>query len=450
MPAATSRLRCCHHRVMNKWRGRFVLLIAALGMVAAAPPVSGAAERPCNGSVELCGRTLDQVVLPGTHNSMNAVEPNPNGANWLLPNQLYSIPNQLERGARVFLIDTYYGERQPNGSVVAMSKSAGEAAGAETFMCHALCQLGFVGLSGELGRIKDYLEANPRQVVVFVNEDYIAPQDFAKAVDESGLLPYVYQGPATQYPTLGEMINTNQRVVMLAQSDTGTVPWYHVGYDGPMMETPYEFDDPAELTDPAQLEASCAPNRGSEGSPFFLMNHWVLNNNVPEQPSAEVVNTQPAIVDRARACEQRRGKLPNLLAVDFYGIGDAAGAARELNGVTAGPYLELTAPKAATVKSKRKATYRIPLSNFGDLEASGILVCAKVPAALARKPKCVSVGAIATNGSATAKVSVTTRKRYRKGSGRVKFSVYSNQATLSTSAKLTVKPLKKPKRHRKA
>ncbi len=61
--------------------------------------------------------------------------------------------------------------------------------------------------------------------MVFVNEDYIAPQDFAKAVDKSGLLPYVYQGPATQYPTLGEMINTNQRVVMLAQSDAGTVPW---------------------------------------------------------------------------------------------------------------------------------------------------------------------------------------------------------------------------------
>ncbi len=148
-----------------------------------------------------------------------------------------------------------------------------------------------------------------------------------------------------------------------------------------MMETPYDFDDPVpdHRPRPAQVRA---PNRGSEGSPFFLMNHRVLKNGFqPEQTSAAIDNTQPAIVDRARACEQRRGKLPNLLAVDFYGIGDASGAARELNGVTAGPYLELTAPKAATVKSKRKATYRIPLSNFGDLEASGILICAKVPAA---------------------------------------------------------------------
>ncbi len=75
MPAATSRLRCCHHRVMNFVEEEDVLLIAALGLVAGAIGF-GTAERPCNGSVELCGRTLDQVVLPGTHNSMNAAEPN--------------------------------------------------------------------------------------------------------------------------------------------------------------------------------------------------------------------------------------------------------------------------------------------------------------------------------------------------------------------------------------
>lgn len=436
---------------MNKWRGRVVLLIAALGLVAAMPSASGAAERPCNGSVELCGRTLDQVVLPGTHNSMNAAEENPYGSKWLLPNQLYSIPNQLQRGARAFLIDTYYGQRQSNGKVATLGRSEGEAAGAETFMCHASCGLGFVSLTEELGRIKDFLAANPREVLVFVNEDYIAAGDFAKAVDESGLLPFVYQGPATQYPTLSQMISSNQRVVMLAQNEVGDVPWYHLGYDGPMMETPYDFDDPVQITDPTQLNASCAPNRGIEGSPFFLMNHWVLKNGFqPEQTSAAIDNTQAAIVGRARACEQRRGKLPNLLAVDFYGIGDASGAARELNGVTASPYLEATAPKPVAVKSKRKATFRISLSNFGDLEASGITVCAKVPSGLARKPKCVSVGKIATNGSATAKVGIVTKKRYRKGSGRVKFTVFSNQATLTTSAKLTVKPLKKPKKHRRS
>ena len=62
----------------------------------------------------------------------------------------------------------------------------------------------------------------------------------------------------------------------------------------------------------------------------------------------------------------------------------------------------------------------------------------------------MSVGPIATNGSATAKVGILTKKRYRKGAGRVGFTLYSNQATLTTSAKLTVKPLKKPKKHRKA
>jgi hypothetical protein len=50
------------------------------------------------------------------------------------------------------------------------------------------------------------------------------------------------------------------------------------------------------------------------------------------------------------------------------------------------------------------------------------------------------------------KVVLTTKKRYRKGAGAVHFLVFSadsDQQTLSTSAKLTVKPLKKPKKNKR-
>ena len=63
-----------------------VLTFATTGTAGAS-----AADEPCNGAVELCSRTLDQVVLPGTHNSMSNEE-----YGWALPNQHYSIPTQLE------------------------------------------------------------------------------------------------------------------------------------------------------------------------------------------------------------------------------------------------------------------------------------------------------------------------------------------------------------------
>jgi hypothetical protein len=39
------------------------------------------------------------------------------------------------------------------------------------------------------------------------------------------------------------------------------------------------------------------------------------------------------IVQRVRRCQRERGMTPNILAVDFAGIGDVVGAARALNGL---------------------------------------------------------------------------------------------------------------------
>jgi hypothetical protein len=48
---------------------------------------------------------------------------------------------------------------------------------------------------------------------------------------------------------------------------------------------------------------------------------------------AEIVNARAALLGRARACEQMRHRLPNLVAVDFYRRGDLLGVVDALNGV---------------------------------------------------------------------------------------------------------------------
>jgi len=430
-------------------------LAAAISVLAVTTGTAAAAdEQPCNGAVELCSRTLDQVVLPGTHNSMSNEE-----YGWALPNQHYSIPTQLDMGIRAFLIDTHYGKH--NGSTVENSNRANSDG---MYLCHEYCQLGSTPLVEELGKVKDFLAANPREVLIFVNQAGVTPADYAQAVTDSGLLPYVYTGSTDAYPTLQQMIDTNQRVVMFSEGGTDDVAWYHDGYAGALQETPYEFrldesnnvlttqQGMDQLTNAANLNSTCRPNRGDTTGALFLMNHWVngkLDNSnpvVPDPEVAQVVNQRSVLVNRARACEARRGKLPNIVAVDDFGDGDLLTAVRELNGLTK-PELTLKRPANRVVKAGKKTTYSLAITNSGEEDATAAKVCVAVPGRLAIKPGCRTV-AIPQGAAKTLKLNVRTRSR-GKGSGRVTFTVSGAGATVRTTANLKVKPVKKKKPKRK-
>ena len=65
---------------------------------------AGSAEG-CNGSRALCGRRLDQVVFPGTHNSYAAADE----PGWLFANQRHGIERQLNDGIRALTLDIHFG-----------------------------------------------------------------------------------------------------------------------------------------------------------------------------------------------------------------------------------------------------------------------------------------------------------------------------------------------------
>ena len=457
--------------------------ISVLTFATAATANGATRERPCNGAVELCSKTLDQVVLPGTHNSMSNEE-----YGWILPNQHYAIPTQLEYGVRAFLIDTHYGKPSagsgPSNVADWNNGTDGSPKGvAGTYLCHQNCSWGASDLTAELGKVTDFLASHPREVLIFMVEDGIYPQDFATAVNDSALSDYIYTGPTDSYPTLGEMIASNQRVVVFSENHTGNdsdyaeVPWYHRGYNGPMQETPYNFrkDESnvdlttqqamAQLTDSANLNSSCRPNRGGTTGQLFLMNHWVNGligsestgsnfNFTPDPAVAQVLNQPDVLVARAQACEARRGKLPNIVAVDDFGDGDLTDAVRQLNGVTAKPFFEVAKPKGVTVKSGARASFRLQIRNWGSAESALTRVCASVPGKLAIKPKCQTVFVTQANpGKGTATVKVSTRRIYQgrfKGSksGPVRFTITGGGDSVTTSSTLKVNPLKpkKPKR----
>jgi hypothetical protein len=182
-----------------------------------------------------------------------------------------------------------------------------------------------VPLATMLEEVRDFLVQNPGEVLVFVIEDYATPADVAAAFRESGLERFVYRGGVTApWPTLRELIDSDQRLVVFGENDTRGVPWYHPAFET-IQETPYTFHTPEEF--------SCRQNRGGTTAPLFQINHWIETTPTPKPSNAAIVNARDFLLARARQCQKERGRLPNILAVDFAMTGDVVEVAAELNGL---------------------------------------------------------------------------------------------------------------------
>jgi hypothetical protein len=194
------------------------------------------------------------------------------------------------------------------------------------YMAHGFCELGATPLTESLAQIRDFLVANPGEILIIcIQDEGVSPQDIAKCFEKSGLIDFIYRGPArAPWPTLREMAESDQRVVVMAENDTTGVAWYHPAFEV-MQETPYTFRDTTQFSE--------APNRGGTGGSLLLMNHWIESTPMPKPSNAEVVNSYDFLLRRARRCQQTRGHLPNLVAVDFYATGDLMRVVRTLNGV---------------------------------------------------------------------------------------------------------------------
>ena len=331
--------------------------LLAVGLIAAAIffmrspaalPEAPAFTDACNGDRALCDRRLDEVVFPAAHNSMSAAEFD----GWMFPNQELGSVSLLDHGIRALLFDVHYGT--PIGGRVKTDLEAEAASAAKfdkavgkeavdaamrirdrmtgppsgpraAYLCHGFCELGAVPLATMLEGVRAFLVQNPSEVLVFVIEDYVTPAEIDAAFRESGLDRFVYRGGVTApFPTLREMIDSDQRLVVFGENETKGVPWYHPAFET-IQETPYTFRTLEEL--------SCRPNRGGTAAPLFQINHWIETTPTPRPSNAAIVNAHDFLLARAQKCQKERGRLPNILAVDFAMTGDVVGVAAEMNGL---------------------------------------------------------------------------------------------------------------------
>jgi len=301
----------------------------------------------CNGSALLCDRSVDKVVFPGAHNAMS----NASIRDWMFPHHPYDIARMLDDGVRMLALDLHFGiptggrvktdlDHEVGGTskieealgtegVAAAMRIRNRLVGGEdgqrsVYFCHGFCELGAYDVGPALVQVREFLAANPGEVVILVLEDYLQANVTDSLFKATGLFDYVYTGSVSTWPTLGEMVAANQRLIVFIESGQTGVPWLHTT-TGVIQETPYTFKKPEDF--------SCRPNRGGTEGSLFLINHWIETTPAPRASNAEVVNAYDFLLRRARACQRERRRIPNIIAVDFYSVGDVVRVANTLNGI---------------------------------------------------------------------------------------------------------------------
>jgi hypothetical protein len=358
-PGAPAAAREPRRRLVAQGAVGAILALGVIGFLLTEPGRAPPREQGlCNGSAALCERTLDEVAIPATHNAMSAA----GQTDYLFAQQDKPIPQQLKDGVRGFLIDAHYGAEGTSGAVKTdlsgipggereeYAGSLGEEgldaalrvrdriAGEVTkeprvYLCHRFCELGALDAEKTLSEMREFLTLHRGAVLVISVEDYVAPQAFMDVVESSGLGEYLYKGPieAGVSPTLGELVESNKRVVLMAESKGGKIDGYRDAYGGLLQETPYSFKKVPALTRRDRLAQSCEPNRGDDEAPLFLLNHWIDTSPAAKPSNAAKVNAAKPLLARIHRCAEQRDATVNMVAVDFYDTGDLLEVTEKLN-----------------------------------------------------------------------------------------------------------------------
>lgn len=329
--ASGTRIVAKHQRLVATGVGAVV--VAALLNARFVPIARSQPAQRCLGSARMCGMRYDQAAFLATHNSMSTTSDR-----FLGPLQDPNIVSQLDQGARALLIDTYTWEHPDEIAAKIVDSNLppdlkaklpdlinmASPARPGLWLCHAVCGAGGIPLVPTLKRIGSWLDDHPGEIVTLIIQDEITGEQTAQAFARAGLKHLLYTpsaNAAAPWPTLGQMVDDNKRLVVFAENANGPAPWYRNFYRYGM-ETPYAFTSPAKM--------SCIPNRGGVGKRLFLLNNFITVAGGSRLDAGEV-NTRQFILDRAHRCEKARGHPVNFVAVDYASIGNARSAVDQLN-----------------------------------------------------------------------------------------------------------------------
>jgi len=165
------------------------------------------------------------------------------------------------------------------------------------------------------------MEAHPQEVLLLTFEMYASSERVVAAFEEAGMADRAHTLTQDSFPTLGALVEADQRLLVFTSDGGGSPAWYHGMWEW-WWDNPYA----AEVVD----DFSCARYRGSEDNPLMAINHF-LTDPISLESLAEVANQAPVLEDHITDCMAAAGRRPNQVLVDFYSIGDLFEVVAALN-----------------------------------------------------------------------------------------------------------------------
>ncbi|KAF8968511.1 PLC-like phosphodiesterase [Flammula alnicola] len=280
----------------------------------------------CNGHAELCNRNYANVTAIGAHDSF-AFSSDPFA---LARDQEVDIPTQLSLGVRLLQAQSHV--NQEDGQL---------------HFCHTSCLLFDGGTVVDyLKTVKTFLDANPNEVLtlLFTNpEGQSVSTVWKPAFDAAGITDLAYVPPSvpvqqSDWPTLGELIDSGKRVVVFldAGADTSSVNFILPEFEM-IWETPFSVTDP---TFPCSVDRISGPLATADHS--YMINHSLNKNIIPigagvivsDPLDAPTTNGVASILANVNNCVPLgANRNPQFLLLDFVNLGQAFQAAAQLNGL---------------------------------------------------------------------------------------------------------------------
>lgn len=255
-------------------------------------------------------RTLDRVTFVTAHNAFAS------NIKSIVPNQSWSIKEQLNNGVRGFMLDIWSQDKK-------------------AVLCHMTCDLKIgslkiksisVSLTDQFKVFEEFLKANPNEIITLHLEwtPSAKANEFRDAINKFPTLksmifdPYKSDVKTNGWPKIREMISSNKRLLILSQTDATrdigvgydrdfTVEnYWSMGVTGSDRSCKSRWDDIPLDRDNTQV---------NKFRRLFVMNHF---RDAPSYLTSVVDNADLSLWNRiSEECVQASRRAPNYVAVDF-------------------------------------------------------------------------------------------------------------------------------------
>ena len=181
--------------------------------------------------------------------------------------------------------------------------------------------------------LSTFIEENPREVLIIeLDMKDGSSTDLRAALQYSGLLEYVYYPQQEtniieDWPTLGELIYSNKRIILFGVGDGMASCPASQCLDGILYTNDYIVQTATDGSDLTKCEGTVT---GDVIVGYFQMNNYKESSStIPTPSKARELNSYSALKERLESCKGSRR--PNLLSVDFWDEGEVLKFVKDVN-----------------------------------------------------------------------------------------------------------------------